>query len=91
MSRSLPDQTIALLTTLPSAGSIVESPLTLIKTRMESSLAFQYTGIIQVRSHPIAMPSTNTRRCQALRAVHQAEGAAGLMRGWAPTLARDAP
>ena len=28
---------------------------------------------------------------QALRAVYKLDGAAGLMRGWAPTLARDAP
>ena len=28
---------------------------------------------------------------QALRSVHRVEGAGGLMRGWAPTLARDAP
>lgn len=28
---------------------------------------------------------------QALRSVHAVEGARGLMRGWAPTLARDAP
>ncbi len=28
---------------------------------------------------------------QALRSVHAVEGASGLMRGWAPTLARDAP
>jgi hypothetical protein len=41
--------------TCRSAGSIVESPLTLIKTRMESSLAFQYTGILQVHLLPHAI------------------------------------
>jgi len=61
MSRSLPDQTIALVITLPSAGSIVESPLTLIKTRMESSLAFQYTGIIQVRAATPSLCLSQTR------------------------------
>ncbi len=34
---------------LSSTGSVIESPLTLVKTRMESSLGFQYTGIIQVQ------------------------------------------
>ena len=55
-------------TPLGSAGSIVESPLTLIKTRMESSLAFEYTGIIQVPvPSTAALPLTSLtlvcRRC----------------------------
>jgi hypothetical protein len=83
---------------LSSTGSVIESPLTLVKTRMESSLGFQYTGIIQVQH---LRPLLSCSRCwcdaagvmllQALRSVHRVEGAVGLMRGWAPTLARDAP
>ena len=58
-------------------------------------MAFQYTGVLQAPSllyvSSLARVLNVTVCSQALRSVHSGEGAAGLMRGWAPTLARDAP